>query len=442
MQKTVMYPIETTARELDGVFLLAMKLALQDYRVFIGPKIELDRYIHRLKPNLYIATRAFNDKKYFLPFWESLRGSGCKIYVVDSEGGVFYPELYRKRHCPDSLKLANLFATWGVEGKATLAEANSALPVRWEVCGVPWFDIEELRPIYQADAAALQQRFGKRVVLYNSRFSLVNPAFGSVWTRADAPAQDVDMFDELNLLLKQVATDMPEETFVIRPHPSESVDFYRDYFRDFSNVFIEDSLCVRSWICASKLVFHNGCTTAIEAALLGTPLATYVGKQAVYADDLLPNRIGTPIQTIEDLKKMIREVNSQPYEVLSDEQKTLVGRYFENLHGSATDKLVQLVTSEALEPFDYKPTPAHFSNSWKAWLIHSVPDHIMKRIPIKGAQIYKERRYWFKKFRPFERNDLLQLQERLSSGSATYKDVQIHKVAGMKYAYELSRSPQ
>jgi hypothetical protein len=59
---------------------------------------------------------------------------------------------------------------------------------------------------------------------------------------------------------------------VLRPHPSESLEFYRLAFTYFKNVVVTNEGSVLKWIRSADLVVHSNCTTGIEAVLAGRPV--------------------------------------------------------------------------------------------------------------------------------------------------------------------------
>jgi hypothetical protein len=59
---------------------------------------------------------------------------------------------------------------------------------------------------------------------------------------------------------------------------------------------------------ASKVLLHNGCTTAVEAAALGVPTVTYQPVQAPSFDYNLPNSVSRQALTEEDVRVQIQAV--------------------------------------------------------------------------------------------------------------------------------------
>jgi hypothetical protein len=95
--------------------------------------------------------------------------------------------------------------------------------------------------------------------------SIANIVF-SQWQRA------VHDFADFVMLIKEIALRHPDHTVVFRPHPSESLDFYRLAFKYFKNVAVTNEGSVLNWIRSADLVIHSNCTTGIEAVLAGRPV--------------------------------------------------------------------------------------------------------------------------------------------------------------------------
>lgn len=66
--------------------------------------------------------------------------------------------------------------------------------------------------------------------------------------------------------------------FVIRPHPAENVEIWKNTFSKFHNVDIDNSDTFISWARCVDKVIHNGSTSGLEAFL--------IGKQVIYYNPL------------------------------------------------------------------------------------------------------------------------------------------------------------
>ena len=53
--------------------------------------------------------------------------------------------------------------------------------------------------------------------------------------------------------------------FIVRPHPTESVELWENFFRKRKNLLITKELTLSDWIENSEIIIHNGCTAGVEA---------------------------------------------------------------------------------------------------------------------------------------------------------------------------------
>ena len=60
-----------------------------------------------------------------------------------------------------------------------------------------------------------------------------------------------------------------DHQIIIRPHPSESHDPWRQLAAELPNVSVVYEGNVAEWLLAAELLIHNNCTTGVEAYLLG-----------------------------------------------------------------------------------------------------------------------------------------------------------------------------
>ncbi|MDA1309517.1 MAG: hypothetical protein O2985_07925 [Proteobacteria bacterium] len=64
---------------------------------------------------------------------------------------------------------------------------------------------------------------------------------------------------------------------IIRPHPSENIDKWRQAYPDDDKVSVIREGDHTAWTAGARLLLHTGCTTGVEAMLLGTPTLTLQG---------------------------------------------------------------------------------------------------------------------------------------------------------------------
>src|SRR5689334_23989276 len=70
----------------------------------------------------------------------------------------------------------------------------------------------------------------------------------------------------------EVARQHPEWTFLVKVHPFEAVEPYRDLAERVPNLYVVKDVPVRNVLYHADVVIQRGCTTATEAWMLGKPV--------------------------------------------------------------------------------------------------------------------------------------------------------------------------
>ena len=108
-----------------------------------------------------------------------------------------------------------------------------------------------------------------------------------------------------------LARVLPDTEIVIRPHPSESPDIYKILTKKLHNIYVASTGGVESWIRMSKVLIHNGCTTAIQSIVAKQNVVTYIPNDVTAIEDkhtaYLPNTIGRIAHTHEDVLSFINK---------------------------------------------------------------------------------------------------------------------------------------
>jgi surface carbohydrate biosynthesis protein len=111
-----------------------------------------------------------------------------------------------------------------------------------------------------------------------------------------------------------LAAEFPEFNFVFRPHPSEDHNYYKCIFNGVKNIHVVHDGPVGPWILGAKLLLHDGCTTAIEAALADIPVINFKPLHNERFDVYLPNQIGRRATTIDDVKSYVKQLQTSSLE--------------------------------------------------------------------------------------------------------------------------------
>jgi surface carbohydrate biosynthesis protein len=327
---TLIVPVESQVRELDAKLLLACVAAERGFSVVLGSRALLHFEAARLPRGVYLAKsmRTLSDKMFSI-----LRELGHQIVAFDEEALVRLADVeYQSRRLSARAMrdVAILFA-WGEDDARALRafEGYHGAPIH--VTGNPRMDLlrDELRPVFKAEADALRRRFGD-FILVNTNFAMVNafvpslnvmqPARGEpsrVQPGANALGFTADfasglaahkraLFEAFRALVPELAAAFPERTVVVRPHPSEDHEPWRRAAGAHRNAAVVHEGTVIPWLMACRALVHNGCTTAVEAAVVGTPAIAYQPVVSERFDLALPNALSEPARDLGELEQRVR----------------------------------------------------------------------------------------------------------------------------------------
>jgi len=78
--------------------------------------------------------------------------------------------------------------------------------------------------------------------------------------------------DAMLPLLAWAVQNLKGLRFVVRPHPGEKADYWRQAVSAHPAATIIEDSDPHPWILGAALTVHTGCTTGLEAALMGAPV--------------------------------------------------------------------------------------------------------------------------------------------------------------------------
>ena len=370
-QRTLVRPIETMAREFDGKLLLALCAAERGWKVMIGSRAIKER-VPFLPPCVYFAksARADNSERF-----AQLNALGHAVVVLDEEALVRQSnDLYLMKHPRTALKDVDLVLTWGEDNAELWRQSDLLGDIHADPVGNPRVDMlrPQLRAFHEPEIAAIRARFGD-YVLFNSNFATVNNVItgSNRLTLADwVPAEEAErekggllkhkraIFERFRSLLPKVAAAIAPRHLVIRPHPSEDHGPWQELASAQPNMSVAFEGSVVPWLAAASVLVHNGCTTAIEAAIAGTPVLSYRPVTSDAFDNPLPNAVGVECFDDEALLAALSrslEGNRPP---LTDRQQDLLARHIA-IDGASLccDAILDAIEDRGIGRIERPPAP-------------------------------------------------------------------------------------
>jgi surface carbohydrate biosynthesis protein len=341
-------------------------------------------------------------------FFRIARKFDHQIVTWDEEALVHLPPetYYSRRLHPEAIKLVSHLFAWG-QDNVELWQQYPHLPEDMPIhnTGNPRNDMlrPEMHPFYEEEVQALRRQYGD-FILINTNFNHVN-AFGpdmNLFQPVNKPGEPAKfgraargmsreyaqglwnhkhaVFQTFQQLIPKLDAAFPDLNIVIRPHPTERHDVYKDIAARCSHVHVTNEGNVVPWILATRVVVHNGCTTGVEAFVMGVPAISYRETIDENYDNgfyRLPNAVSHQCFNFDQLQVMIRQILSGTLGVADgDERQEKAKRYMASQDGPlACERMVDVLASATGEQNN--------NSSLSLW------DRFQRRLIADGYHFYK-----------------------------------------------------
>ncbi len=346
----LLLPVETLNREFDGKLLLALLAAERGWRVTIGKRSTVHDNLHRFPRSIYFSKglRSGNRSVFRL-----LTDLGHSIVALDEEGLVnATDEMILMKIDPEVLRRLRAAFAWGENDARIYRIAAEPVGTPVIVTGNPRVDMlrPDLADYFAPEAAEIRRRFG-RFVLFNTNFAMVNhfiesqtrfkvanwvPQEKAAAMKSGFVAHKARLFEAFRELIPRLAAAVHPHALVIRPHPSENHRTWADAAAGSENVHVVHEGTVVPWLHAADVLLHNGCTSAVEAAVVGTPALSYRPARDADFDNELPNGVSLEFDTADELISAARNLldgNRETRHRLDPERQAFLERHIASLEG-------------------------------------------------------------------------------------------------------------
>ncbi len=342
--KVLILPLEIMHRELDARLLHALFALQRGWEVYLGANAVINRGIWKFPRGVFLLTTLTHNRLYLSRL---LKKAGFSIQGWDEEGLVYKDrDVYLTRRV-SSETLANvdqIFA-WGEASARDMDIRAAKAGKRAIALGNPRLDLlrPELHPYHAAEVEKIHREIGD-FLLFNTNFPSINLVVKREipYHKRSSP-QDQEfrqqaeknyrsfighrqfMFRAFRDLLPALARALPAGMkLVVRPHPAENPDVWKELARTHSNMIIASEGSVVPWVMASATLLHNDCTTAVEARLLGKEPIAYIPKGTPENGScFLPNAVSHQAHDLDgimDFLAAIRDgnIDNAPLEAILD----------------------------------------------------------------------------------------------------------------------------
>ena len=363
---TLLIPVESQVRELDGKLLFACMAAEKGFQCIIGSRAHIHYYSSKVNDAIYIAKsmRRFSNRMFKI-----INGLGHRIVAWDEEALVRLPDeqYYTHRLSPVTFERIDHLFAWGESDAKVYKQYPHYNGQPIHKVGNPRIDIlrPELRDYFSHEKNSLVSKYGD-YVLINTNFGQVNHFIPDVGTQeanrdknfssdsndmfiAQRYSHKKSLYQYFKDLIPYLVESFPKTHFILRPHPSESINAWKHLLEKHNNVTVSNNGNVIPWIMGAKALISNGCTTSIEATILGTPTLGYYPIMNNKIDDKLPKALCDIAESNETLAEKLSVILNN--EITNDHTKqSLLDDHISSLNDKlACEKIIDVIDKNYTE---------------------------------------------------------------------------------------------
>ncbi len=355
--------VDHPQRDLCGIVLTALELSRRGAVCHLVPANVAPREVWALAPDFLVLN-------YFRRSNEALaRGAlaaGIGVGLLDTEGGVWSDiESYTELLWPDATlrHTARGVCLWGNAMSSALINRGIFTADQITVTGCPRFDV--YHPSWRRVISTDERRPDRPRVLVNTNFSTANPRFTSVEQKVETSRRNFGWSDaHVNELLRtertaiaamidlvaRLASAFPNIDLVVRPHPFERPEPYREGLHGLSNVIVDNDGGVEPQICRAVAVIQRSCTTGIEAGFAGTPT---LSPRWVPAPFEMPSAeaVSLPCDSFTELRDALDTILAGEWvtpPALADAIATVTHDWFHRSDGQSHRRVAEVLMSEVV----------------------------------------------------------------------------------------------
>lgn len=382
-------PIEVKVRELEGKTLLAMFAAERGHTVILGEKkdtLNLAQTPH-LPPGI-VHDKSLTPGNYKIKSFSNLKNHGHQITAQDEESGLLdesFDQFAKRRFSEETVSMADRIFAWGKHDQTSLQKIYPDYADKIVATGSPRVDFwrNEFDEYYNNSTGDLKSFI---LIASNFGFPIDENLFWDRMARLRSagyferdPEMERYMYEntayqfrllhEFVVMIRQLSAAFPSKKILVRPHPVESIDAWHKLLGELPNVIIKRENTISGWIRNATVLIHNGCTSALEAAVSGLPRIAYRPIPHEIEREI-PNKTSLHAFSIEEVKKMVSDIlEKEDTEGLSEAENTSE-KIINQRISSVTDRLA---AEKIVDEWDKMGESANLKTSSADELIKAKP---------------------------------------------------------------------
>ena len=320
--------VEIAARELDSKLLLATLAAAKGHQVVVSDLSGIMKGIQKgaLAPGIF-HDKSLTPNANKIATHQFVIDNGFVVTSIDEENNLInygYDKFAQDRYSEETIGHSSAIFGWGPEDVETLKEVYLNHSSRIHMTGSPRIDL--LQPLF-SDYWGIPQVPSERPYLLvasncqanniKSFHETLRLMKGAGYFKRD-PQLFKKKFGEMAEsyhriiafieAIKHLADNNNGYDIVLRPHPAENIEAWKIFLEGIPNVHVIQEGSIIPWITNSFALMHSGCTTAIEASVLGKPVVTYIPFELEHYTCEVPNSLGFRVESLKELSNKVNAI--------------------------------------------------------------------------------------------------------------------------------------
>ena len=378
--------VENPKRELDARIFLALTLLKMGHKVFIVKKTRLFEKLDIIDPGI-LFFKSFGPG--YERYLDQIKKYNHIISGIDEEGLQLYSDVTligNMRFSKKTISNSKIIFCWGNDSKKIYAKAlGKSLEIKNS--GNPRIDlIKSTKKVYAKTASDLRKKYGK-FILIPTQFLKANPASGkklisffkipknsTLSKEEKIKYNNSFVYQKIGLkkyeeLYDFLSKNFSNKKFIIRPHPAESLNYYKKIDKKYRNIkVVADNLPINPWILASEFMISNNCTTAIEAFFIKGNSINYIPYKDLNSEYYLNKKLSIESRSLKHLSKLLKNDNLNKIKINKKKLKELKSIIYNSDNNNSCEIIGKSLKQVYKNKFDQKRDISRLTLSYKYFL--------------------------------------------------------------------------
>ena len=325
---------EIPLRENDANLLLGMQAAKIGFNVVIGTRQMLYQLIKKkfIREGIY-HTKSITYSESTSKFLKQIKKNKFLISIQDQEHGLLddnYSNFEKSRIKKKDFQLTDVWFCWGRKDYNYLINSNrySLNEKKKIICkGSPRIELSKtkFKNLWKIGKKKKNITLITNFCMYNGHLSsdiliakykkinFYKKNKKQLHSDLDRLKYEKILINDFSKLVVFLKDNFSKYNIVIRPHPAESLDYWKKKFSNFKNVEIKNYEAINKSIFDSFCIINNSCTSSLEAAYSEVPVINYVPNYYKSKYGFSANKVGIKAKNFYEILKNINKLKNKKF---------------------------------------------------------------------------------------------------------------------------------